>query len=82
MTDMLLVKTNTGSGRRRIPASHFIEGVHELWTSGPTAPAPITRETIDTMNKADLIDLLSFHGADTEGTIKELRIRLTGVMFI
>lgn len=80
MSKMILVKMNTGSGRRRIPESQFVAGVHELW--GAPKIDPVTRASIEIMNKADLVDLLSFHGADTDGTVKELRIRLTGVMFI
>lgn len=45
-------------------------------------PDDITRESIDTMKKADVRDLLEMHGAPTDGPVAEMRERLKSVMFV
>lgn len=45
------------------------------------APDPVTRESIAKMKKADVAELLQTHGADTAGTVDEMRDRLIAVMF-
>jgi hypothetical protein len=43
---------------------------------------PITREGIDKMRKADVVELLDAHGAETDGKLAEMRDRLKAVMFV
>lgn len=47
----------------------------------PAAPAEVTRASIDQMKKADLVELLEAHGADTDGNVPALKERLIAEMF-
>lgn len=41
-----------------------------------------SKSDIATMKKADCVEWLEAHGADTDGTIAELRSRLRAVMYL
>lgn len=43
---------------------------------------PDPRAEIDGMKKADLVEMLEAHGADTSGKVADLRARLKNVMFV
>lgn len=46
-------------------------------------PAPITREDIAKMPKAEVIEYLAAHGVDApEGKLDDLRAQLVAIMFI
>lgn len=47
----------------------------------PASALP-SREDIAAMKKADLVDWLEGHGADTSGKVGELRDRLTSLMYL
>lgn len=47
------------------------------------APDPITPETIASMKRADVIDLLEAHGVEgATGPVGKLRDQLTAIMFV
>ncbi|MGB1215646.1 MAG: hypothetical protein ACPG4X_19910 [Pikeienuella sp.] len=43
---------------------------------------PASPDDIDGLKKAELVELLEAHGADTGGTVPKLKTRLKAVMFL
>lgn len=77
-----VVNEKARGGFMIINESDFDPDVHEPFEAD--APAErVTRESIARMRKSDVIDLLEAHGVEgATGSLKSLRERLIGVMFV
>lgn len=71
------IKVKSGDSYAIINESDFDPKKHEKYDADP-----ITRESIATMRKGDVRDLLEAHGVDPKGTVADMRKALIRIMFM